>query len=229
MVRRLARSREVEVLGEGCASVFRGPRAPDLEALERVARERRVPCVLLEPVLDPCRVPEMLERFPDARVLFAVRHFEPVIGSALDRFGPEAWPRRVAEWSRGDFHGFPHPVPEASRGRLRELWRPDLDPASAAALYWLFYSGLHEDLGLAGEPRVQLLRHEELLADPQARLAALCRFLGVRYRPAMAEDLRPASRDGSSPTLDPPVRAACEALYARLCESARVDALRTAP
>jgi hypothetical protein len=45
----------------------------------------------------------------------------------------------------------------------------------------------------------------------------------------MAEGVRPPAPASEPLGLDPPIRAACEALHARLREAARVDALRTAP
>lgn len=229
LISRLGRTWQVEVVSEGDPAAFRNGWLTDLETVGRVAAERRGRCVLFEPILDTPRIPEILARFREARVLFALRHFEPVIRSGLQRFGPEGWPGRVAGWAASDFSGFQAPVPEATCRRVRGLWRPDLDRESMAALYWLFYSGLHEDMDLAKDPRVRLVHYEAVLDDPVEQLRGLCRFLGVGYRSAMAEGVR-ASKAAPEPlAIDPEIRSACEALYERLCETARVDALRTAP
>jgi hypothetical protein len=229
LVTRLGQSWEVDVVNEGDPAAFRDWWLRDLETVARVAAERRGRCVLFKPILDTPRILEILARFPEARVLFALRHFEPVIRSGLQRFGPEGWPGRVARWAASDFSGFQAPVPEATSRRVRELWRPDLDRESVVALYWLFYTSLHEDLDLAKDPRVRLVHYEAVLDEPEAQLLGLCRFLGVHYRPAMAEGVHAAKPSPEPLNLDPAIRSACEALYERLCETARVDALRTAP
>lgn len=229
LVNRLGRTWEVDVVNEGDPAAFRDWWLKDMDAVARVAAERHGRCVLFKPILDTPRIPLMLARFPEARVLFALRHFEPVIRSGLRRFGPDGWTRRVARWAERDFSGFSAPVPEETSRRIRGLWRPDLDRESIVALYWLFYTSLHEDLDLEKDPRVRLVHYEAVLDDPQAQLLGICRFLGVHYRPAMAEGVHAPKPPAEPLDLDPAVRRACEALYEQLRETARVDALRTAP
>lgn len=229
LVTRLGRSWEVDVINEGDPAAFRNWWLRDMETVARVTAEQRGRCVLFKPILDTPRIPLILARFPEARVLFALRHFEPVIRSGLQRFGPEGWTGHVASWAARDFSGFLAPVPEATSRRVRELWRPDLDRESVVALYWLFYTSLYEDLDLAKDPRVRLVHYEAVLDDPQAQFLELCRFLGVHYRPAMAEGVHAPKPQSEPLELDPAIRSACEALYERLSENARVDALRTAP
>jgi len=181
-----------------------------------VAQRSRARTVLFKPILDTPRVPQLLERFPEGRVLFAVRDWAPVVRSALALFGPENWPGRVAGWMSDDFAEFGTPPPESARQRLRSLWRADLDPASATALYWLFYTGLYFDQGLDADPRVRLVCYEAVLEQPQEQLRALCDFLDIRYLPRMSADVEPRNRHrAESLNVDPAIAEACDALYAR--------------
>jgi hypothetical protein len=181
-----------------------------------VAQRSRARTVLFKPILDTPRVPQLLERFPEGRVLFAVRDWAPVVRSALALFGPENWPGRVAGWMRDDFAEFGTPLPESTRERVRSLWRADLDPASTTALYWLFYTALYFDLGLDVDPRVHPVCYEAVLEQPQAQLRVVCDFLGIGYRAHMSAGVEPRNRHERAPlNLEPAIVRACNALYAR--------------
>jgi hypothetical protein len=176
--------------------------------------------VLFKPILDTPRVPELLGRFPEARVLYAVRRWPDVVRSALALFGPENWPGRVAGWMRDDFAEFAGAVPETTRRRVRALWRADLDPAAATALYWLFYTCLYFDSSLDDDPRVQPVVYEAVLAQPEAQLRRLCGFLDIAYRPRMSQGVAPRNRHESAPLdVEPAIALACDALYARFADA----------
>lgn len=84
-------------------------------------------------------------------------------------------PRDVAASGRRAVFGPCEPVLTA------ELWRRQQEMAAAALEEW-------------GPSVVHLLRYEDLVADPEAELARLCRFLGEELEPAM---LRPEGTDAA--------------------------------
>jgi hypothetical protein len=216
LVDRLSRSWELEPVNEYDPTAFQEWWLRDLDTVAAVARRSRARSVLFKPILDTPRVPELLERCPEAQVLYAARQWPDVVRSALALFGPHNWPSRVAGWMADDFAEFGAAVPEGTRRRVRSLWRADLDPASATALYWLFYTGLYFDLGLNADPRVRLVCYEAVLEQPEAQLREICHFLGIGSRPRMAAGVAPLNRHTAAPlAVEPAVADACDALYAR--------------
>ncbi|MBW2236275.1 MAG: sulfotransferase, partial [Deltaproteobacteria bacterium] len=220
LVDRLSRTWELDPINEYDPAAFHEWWLRDLDTVAAVAQRSRARTVLFKPILDTPRVPQLLEHFPEGRVLFAVRDWAPVVRSALALFGPENWPGRVAGWMGDDFAEFGTPLPEGARQSVRALWRADLDPASAAALYWLFYTGLYFELGLDADPRVRPVRYEAVLEQPLAQLHGLCDFLGIGYRPRMAAGVEPRNRHASeSLGVEPSIAEACDALYARFADA----------
>jgi len=220
LVDRLSRTWELDPVNEYDPAAFHEWWLRDLDSVAAVAQRSRARTVLFKPILDTPRVPQLLERFPEGRVLFAVRDWAAVVRSALALFGPENWPGRVAGWMSDDFAEFGAPLPANARERVRSLWRADLDPASATALYWLFYTGLYCDQGLDSDPRVRLVHYQLVLEQPEAQLREVCDFLGIGYRARMSPGVEPRNRHTSeSLGVEPSIAEACDALYARLADA----------
>lgn len=220
LVYRLSRTWELDLVNEQDPRAFRHWWLRDLDSLATVARVSRARRILFKPILDTPRVPELLARFPEAKVLFAVRHWTAVVRSARVAFGIDGLPGRVAGWMADDFAEFHTPVPEATRQRVRVLWRADLDPNSATALYWLFYTGLYLDLGLEADPRVCLVLYEAVMEQPDRRLREICAFLEIGFRQRMIAGIAPRKRHGTEALeAEPAIAEACEALYARVVRS----------
>ncbi len=109
---------------------------------------------------------QLLEFYPQARVLHIVRDPRAVLASQKNRWrmrglGGSNMP--LSEWIRLWFNY--HPVTMSS------LWTG----ATAAAL------------ALEQHPRVTLLRFEDLVAAPEATVRGLCDWLGEAYDPAMLD------------------------------------------
>lgn len=220
LVFRLGGSWQVDLFNEDHPAAFLNYRLRPLAEIGRLVGRSHAPVTLFKPILDTHRSVELLEHFPTARLLFCFRHVDDVVNSSLKRFGRENRLNHVRGWMEDDFAELPGPPPPAStKEAVRALWQPDLDPDSGAALFWLFYNRLYFDLELDREPRVTLVRYETLVAEPEQEFRRLCAFLGLHYEPAMAHDVFASSVGrGESPAIEPAIRAACDALWARLGE-----------
>lgn len=94
-------------------------------------------------------VPEILARFPDARLIFLVRD-----------------PRDVAVSSKKSVFSHFHPYYTA------QLWRDQ----QAAGLHWL---------DTLPKEQLHLVHYEQLVADPEGAVRALCAFLDEPFEPGM--------------------------------------------
>lgn len=109
-------------------------------------------------------IDEILARLPDARVIVMVRDPRDVLLSQKNRWrrrelGAGAIPRREAARAWLNYH----PLVTA------RLWQAALDAGQRAA----------------ADPRVRLVRFEELVAEPERVARGLCDFVGLPYTPAM--------------------------------------------
>lgn len=111
-------------------------------------------------------VRELLETFPQARVLNLVRDPRDVLLSQKNKWkrrklGASNIPRREALRAWANYH----PVV------ISKLWASAVGVAGA----------------LDDDPRFMSLKFEDLMADPEARVRDICDHVGIKYEPQMIE------------------------------------------
>ena len=141
----------------------------------------RGPIRLLEKTPENClRLPFLQALFPDARVLFLTRDGRANVHSLL-----EGWRHPVL------FPGYRTPVPVTSPGQTRGRWAFTLIPGwrdlvdrplvEICARQWAACNAAVLDYAATpGALPVLPVRHEDLVAAPDATLAAIARFLDLR-------------------------------------------------
>ena len=202
-------------------------RLKDLDTIDRLVRASWAPVTLFKPMLDAYRARTVLERFPDARVVFVFRTLDDVIRSSLRRFGRANRVNHVRSWMRDDFGEFgAAPPPPETRAAVRRHWSNDASPEDGVALYWLFYNRLFYDLRLDREPRARLVQYERVVDDPRVELFSLATFLQIRFDERMLGGIRRDSVGTVLPYVLPPaLRDDCEVLTERLEATASAQAV----
>lgn len=178
-----------------------------------VISHMRAPLVVSKPLVESDRAAALLDTVPRSRGVWLLREAHDVAGSTVRKFGPEISRsnlRPIAEdaddWrSRG--------VSPQVRDLVRRHLSPDLDPHDAGALFWLARNALYRDLDLHRDPRILLLRYEDLVADPVGRVGDCYDHLGAP-RPARARtEIHPRSVGRSRRVaLHPEIEDACAGL-----------------
>ncbi|MDT8304299.1 MAG: sulfotransferase [Anaerolineae bacterium] len=219
ITRQLAKSPDVVLFNEDHLDAFAKYRLREIKVIQRLVEQSTAQVVLFKPILDTHLSLHLLEHFPDARLLFAFRHYGDVVNSSIRRFGPLKWTKSVAHWVRDDFARFAAaPLPDVTKERIKSRWRPDLGPESSIALYWLFYNSLFFDLGLNESSRVMSVQYEQTVMEPERRFKALAAFVEIPFTPTMAQGVYASSiGKAARPGIDPQIAATCEALWQRLC------------
>ena len=221
LVRGLERAPEFEVYNENNRRAFTRFRLRPDPVVRRLVDHSRHPYVLLKPLCDSHRTPELLgglgTRQP-GRALWAYRSVDGRTRSALAKFG-DANLRALREIAAGggrDRWEAQRLSPE-SLDLLAGFDWTQMSAASAAALFWVLRNRLYFELGLDRRPDVLLVSYDEALRDPEAELRRICAFLGFPYRPQLAAHIQPRPPATPGPLdIDPRVRASCEELAARL-------------
>ena len=141
----------------------------------------RAPIRLLEKTPENClRLPFLQALFPDARILFLTRDGRANVHSLL-----EGWRHPVL------FPGYRTPLPVTSPGQTRGRWAFTLIPGwrelvdrplvEICARQWADCNAAVLDYAATpGALPMLTVRYEALVADPDATLAAIARFLDLR-------------------------------------------------
>lgn len=226
LVLQLGRSWQIDVHNEDNATAFDEWRLRPLPVIREIVSRSRAPVTLFKPILETYRACLLLEHFPEAKILFAFRHYDDVVKSSLKKFGVNNRINHVNAWIDKDFAEFADLLPPVeTQAMVRSLWQPGLSPESGAALYWLFQNQLFFDLGLVNDARARLVCYESVVNNPAGELAAVCDFLGIRFEPAMAADIFASSvQRKPAPAISEPLRQACDRMWERLCRQANVQA-----
>lgn len=194
-----------------------------LEDVERVIAATPEAVRIVKPLVESQRATELLARFPGSCGYWLYRDVREVAASMLQKWGPPAGAPHLwqvidesdpANWRAQN-------VPAAVRAKLRELYRPDMAAADAAALFWWARNELFFAQGLDRDPRVVLLDFVRMCTVPDYVDRALDHFR-VPHPSAVGHFKAAFSGKSRELALDPRVDALCRDLHRRL-DAARFE------
>ncbi|MEY2426220.1 MAG: hypothetical protein QOI61_1792 [Actinomycetota bacterium] len=220
VVRGLEQSPEFEVHNENDRQMFSRYLLRD-DAVVRAAIERsRQRFVLLKPLCDSHRTPELLAALATtspARALWAYRSADGRARSAVAKFGDANRQilRRIAAGDAEDSWQAQR-LSDESREIIGSFDFDALDAVSAAALFWYVRNSLYFDLGLDRRDDVALVSYDAFVADPPTVMGAIAEFLGIENDPALSAHVAPRATEADRAELEPRIRALCTDLELRL-------------
>jgi hypothetical protein len=232
LVRGLERAPEFEVYNENHSAAFWRFRLRPDPLIRRLIDSSRHPYVLLKPLCDTHRTPELLDelgtRLP-GRALWAYRSVDGRTRSALAKFG-DANLRVLGQIAAGggqDRWEAQRLSPDSLELVASFDWAAT-SAASAAALFWYVRNRLYFELGLAHRPDVLLVSYDAMIHDPAAEMRRICAFLDFPYQARLTAHIAPRHPAQPEPLeIDPRIRARCDELTAELDAVHRASAGRT--
>jgi hypothetical protein len=229
LLRGLDAAPEIEVRGENDKTVFFRYRLRSPEVLRSTIARSRHAIVLVKPICDSQRVPELLalSGVAPGRAIWAYRDVDDRARSEVSKFG-DANLRALRQIAAGQGESIWQGEllgPEAVALVASFDYDPEsptcMSPDTAAALFWVVRNGLYFGLGLDARPDVMLSSYDALVADPEASMRELCDFIGFPCRPALWDHVEARTSHARRPLdIDPRVRELSDAMAARL-EAAR--------
>ena len=158
-----------------------------------------------------------MDEFSPCKTVFIFRRYPDVVNSYL-----RTWPggrNKVDEiasdrnWNGWQAFG----MTDVTHKTVTEIYRRDLNDASAIALFWWFRNQLFFDLGLHQDSRVLPIRYEVFVEDSHAGGEELTAFIGTKLRKAATDTVYSTSiNKHSAPDIDEGIAARCDEMYARL-------------
>ncbi len=186
-----------------------------METTEKLIKTSPFPVACFKPLADSHRATQLLQRFPSARFIWALREYSDVANSFLKKF-PHAT-RAIRLVCSGQEGGgwFQEGVSEETGRILHNLPWQNFSDYDFACLVWWTRNRLFFEQDLDKEKRVLLLRYEKLVTAPRESLPEVTKFIGVPFCRQMTRYIhaRSVSRH-SPPKLNPSVQKLCDELTA---------------
>lgn len=225
------RSSDCDVFREGNSRAMTVHwRLRDDETIRGLIRKSRREIALFKPLNDSQWADRYLSDFEHARLIWIYRSPWDTANSAVAKWGDsqrdmidtigksfeENGGSEGAVEALKDQPGFAacaERVSEAAQRQLIEWSRLNLDPHSGAAAMWWLRNQFFEQLRLADDPRVLLVRYESLVSDPATEAARMCEHMQIPYDDSLISTVHAKSVGRNPrPTLAPSVEAACAEL-----------------
>jgi hypothetical protein len=203
---------------EGARPFFRGGRLQPDETLRSLVDRCPFPVLVLKPLCESHRVLALLEKFPDARVIWIYRRPEDTVRSASIKWesGTAAVTRLidgtldVDDWRRGG-------LTTEALAEARRLFTTGLSLHHANAIMWYLRNRLALDLDVFAHPRVLVVKYEDLSSAPLAHFPRLFSFVGKPLEKSYLAGIHDRSvRRKPLDGVPAEVLDACEALYAEI-------------
>ncbi len=199
------------------SAVFDRFRLAGYEAVASAIARSAAPVVCFKPICDSHLATDLLNRFPDARIIWMVRGFADAARSAVSMWATAD--RAIRRIGRGEHHGgwFEEGITPEAKEILRRVYRDSLTPVECTCLVWWVRNRLVLEQALAQRPEVYLLRYETLVADVEAQTRELFAFLGLPFQERVTRHVHSRSvRAAADLELAPEVLTLCRDLEAEL-------------
>lgn len=185
--------------------------------------------VVFKPLCDSHLADRILDTHDGAVGLWLVRRWADVAKSAVAKWGPHQREvvQALAAGRASEVGWRGERLPEGLVAQLADVVTPDLSDEGGAALFWYVRNTFLFALGLDADPRVRVVRYEDLVADPDQGFGEVCRHLGVPYAPEIADGVRIHAPEPLTLDVPGPVARLCDALQAKLDAAQAAQANRS--
>lgn len=157
-------------------------RLDPLPMVEATIRKNAAPFVILKPLVESQNAPELLEYFPTSKAIWVYRHYLDVAASNLNKFGVNNGVidlAPIAEYQSDNWRS--ERASPAVSAVVKRHYTPDMDPYEAAALFWFARNRLYFELGLDQDPRVMIVKYEDLIGEPSVQMQRIYDFAGQAF------------------------------------------------
>lgn len=220
LARAIRRSPFVDLYNESDARAFDHLRIRSPQVTNQLVRSSRGRVVLFKPICDSQNVPRLLLDHNLSRCVWLYRDVNDVARSCVRAWGDHlTFAIRTVLTNREQAGWYAEHVTPARLQQVAELARRPLNPESGAALFWFLRNGLYFDQQLSRDPRVQLVKYDDILQSPSTSMRSVLDFAELPWCDDSISKIRGPVASGEALHVDPKIAAACADLMARLDES----------
>ena len=223
-LRTLNRSLDVDMVEESDPRCFAHARIMGKDVQDRIIAASDAQCLIFKPICDSHRALELLGDHPGSKAIWIYRDYHDVANSAIEYWGDQTqrWLEDllagdgqwgIAQWNR-------EKLTDECLAEVRDAVQDGLNPHGACCLFWYMRNRLFFEQDLANDPRVMLVRYEEVVQHPLEEFERMCRFLDVTVTEQMTANVFASSiRKRPFPEVSPRILTACDQMLARLDEA----------
>ena len=198
----------------------------DLATIEALHARSKARFFVIKALLEAHRLREIGDHFPGSKLVWMFRNYADMINSHM-----VSWPgfreridEIVVDPASAGFRGLG--MSAQSLEFIRAHYRPDLNDASALALFWIYRNQLFFDQSLEEDPDSLVLRYEDIVTRPAPTLSKACERLGLPYSPGIHRHIHAKSiSKRASPDIEAAIEGRCEAMLERLEAAAEREPL----
>ena len=173
--------------------------------------------LVIKALLDGHRLPDLLDRFPNSRVIWAYRDPWATVKSNRRKWpnGRNQLEAVIDDPESAGYRG--RGMTPETLGILRRVYRPDCSAAEAMALFWWYRHRLFFTQALASDDRAILVNYERLARDPERVGSQLCHAIGLEFSPEMIGHISaPSAPEQPSEPISDEVRQLCLEMWQSL-------------
>lgn len=197
------------------------------EVIRATVTRSPAPRIVIKALCELDLLPRLMDTFAPARTLWVLRSLDDTVNSAIRSFGDFAdlLHRMARDPMEGGWRGRGMSADTAEM--LRRIDHAHINEATAAAVMWYYRNVLFFELGLDQDPRVRLIRYEDLVREPARLMREIFEFLSIEdWSPWVVRHVHPRSVGKSPPApIETTVRRLCDGLRDRFDAIAHADEL----
>lgn len=159
-----------------------GLRLNPLDSVREHINSLQAPLVVIKPLVESQRTREILDFFPNSKVIWMYRHYKDVAASNLKKFNPQNCINNLRPIVDGDSSNWrSQNLQENTRETVSHFYDENMNPADAAALFWYVRNTYYFDMGLDNEKRVKKINYDDLVKNPYEYMNEIYSFLGRKF------------------------------------------------
>jgi hypothetical protein len=216
----MEKSRYMRVFQEHSRRAFQSNwRLMPSEVIKSLIDESHAPVVVFKPLCDAHLSDKLLNEYPGSKAVWIFRDYHDVANSAVNKWNEHLKDvmRQITEgdWEALGWRG--ERLGDENIALVKRLYTPDMTPQDAASLQWYLRNQFYFALGLDTNPRVLLMRYEDLVLEPQMEMQRLMHFVGTPFENSIIEDVSDRSiGKGANVELAPEIDHVCAELLMKL-------------
>lgn len=216
MMNVLERSLDTDVYHETNPIAFCKYKMREMDIIRKLIACSPSPCVVFKALFESHDVRRMIEKVPNAQVIWMLREYNDVVNSMIAQFSNMAEQiKRVAADKTGD-RWERKGMSNETYTTVRNLVHSGIDDASASALQWYYRNILYLEQQLHKNHSVILVKYEDIVLYPEDEFKSLFEFLGLKFQARVCKRIFSSSiRRNLPPKIDPAIRVLCDELMAK--------------
>ena len=157
-------------------------RLKPVDEVRRILNLSPASLIVLKPLVESQNIVKLLDYFPGSREIWIYRNYFDVAASNIAKFGtsnPIKDLRLLVKNDQKDWRG--ENIHNALLNLIQPYFHESMEPADAAALFWLARNSLYFDLDLAEDPRIYLCKYEDLTTNSVNVIERIYKFLKIDF------------------------------------------------